>query len=81
MKVVCIDDTKLPQGASVKEGTEYEVIQQYVNGMEQKVYIIKGVVNEGRTQFGLHWIGYRAERFLPLDEKTVEVHDEYEMYV
>ena len=49
--------------------------------MEQKVYIIDGVVNEGRTQFGLHWIGYRAERFAPLDKKVGEIHDEYEMYV
>jgi hypothetical protein len=81
MKVVCIDDTKLPQGASVKEGTEYEVIDQYVNGMEQKVYIIKGVVNEGRTQFGLHWIGYRAERFTPLEKKVIEVYDEYHMFI
>jgi len=81
MKVVCTDDTKLPQGALVIEGTEYEVIEQYVNVMKQRVYIIKGVVNEGRTQFGLHWIGYRAERFLPLDKKSIEVHDEYEIYV
>ena len=81
MNVLCIDDKNLPQGASVKEGTEYEVIEQYVNGMEQKVYIIKGVVNEGRTQFGLHWIGYRAERFIALDKKVIEVHDEQEMYV
>lgn len=81
MKVLCIDDTKLPQGASVKKGNEYEVIQQYINGMEQRVYIINGIVNEGRTQFGLHWIGYRAERFVPLENKVIEIHDEHEMYV
>lgn len=81
MKVVCIDDTKLPQGASVTKDTEYEVIEQYINAMEQKVYIIKGIVNEGRTQFGLHWIGYRAERFVPIDEKTIEVYDEYHMFI
>jgi hypothetical protein len=81
MNVLCIDDKNLPQGASVKEGTEYEVIEQYINAMEQRVYIIKGIVNEGRTQFGLHWIGYRAERFIPLTEKTVEVYDEYEMFI
>jgi hypothetical protein len=49
--------------------------------MEQRVYIINGIVNEGRTQFGLHWIGYRAERFVPLDTKVIEIHDEYEMYI
>ena len=81
MTVVCIDDKKLPQGSSVTEGAEYKVIKQYVNAMEQRVYIIDGVVNEGRTQFGLHWIGYRAERFAPLDEKVIEIHEEYEMYV
>lgn len=81
MKVVCIDDTKLPQGAFVKEGVEYEITSQYVNAMEQKVYIVKDAVNEGRTQFGLHWIGYRAERFIPVDTKEIEVYDEYEIYV
>jgi hypothetical protein len=81
MNVLCVDDKNLPQGASVKEGKEYEVIEQYINGMEQRVYIIKGIVNEGRTQFGLHWIGYKAERFVPVDTKVIEIHDEHEMYV
>jgi hypothetical protein len=81
MRVLCIDDSKLPQGASVKEGEEYEVLDEYVNGMEQKVYIIKGIVNEGRTQFGLHWIGYRAERFVHLSEKVVEVYEEAELTI
>ena len=49
MKVICIDDTKLPQGASVKEGVEYYVIIQYINVMNQRVYIIKDIINEGIT--------------------------------
>jgi len=81
MRVMCIDDSKLPQGASVKEGNEYEVIEQYVNAMDQRVYIIKGIVNEGRTQLGLHWIGYRAERFINLSEKVVEVYEEAELTI
>lgn len=78
---MCIDDSKLPEGASIKEGNEYEVIEQYVNAMDQRVYIIKGVVNEGRTQFGLHWIGYRAERFINLSKKVVEIFEEAELTI
>jgi len=81
MKVICIDDTKLPQGASVKEGVEYYVIIQYINVMNQRVYIIKDIINEGITQFGLHWIGYKAERFVSLQIKEIEVYDEQKMYI
>jgi hypothetical protein len=74
-KVVCINDKNLPPGAEVVEGKEYIVADEYVNFLDQKVYIIQGVVNEGRTKLGLEWQGYDAKRFAnltPITEKEKE---------
>jgi len=73
MEVLCINDDKLPPGAELKEGNTYSVISEFSNNFEQKVYIIKGVTNEGRTKFGLPWIGYRADRFVPITEQSISV--------
>jgi len=73
MEVLCINDDKLPPGAELKEGNTYSVISEFSNNFEQKVYIIKGVTNEGRTKFGLPWIGYRADRFIPLTEQSISI--------
>jgi len=73
MEVLCINDDKLPPGAELKEGNTYSVISEFSNNFDQKVYIIKGVTNEGRTKFGLPWIGYRADRFVPLTEQSISV--------
>jgi hypothetical protein len=73
MEVLCINDDKLPLGAELKEGKTYSVISEFSNNFEQKVYIIKGVTNEGRTKFGLPWIGYRADRFVPITEQSISV--------
>tara|TARA_R110000868_G_scaffold120504_1_gene320043 strand:- start:147 stop:398 length:252 start_codon:yes stop_codon:yes gene_type:complete len=62
-RVVCIDDNKLPPGADIKEGSEYMVRKIFNNNFDQRVYIISGVRNLGRTKYGLPWEGYRAERF------------------
>lgn len=62
-KVICIDDSKLPTGAEIKEGSEYIVRKIFNNNFDQRVYIISGVRNLGRTKYGLPWEGYRAERF------------------
>lgn len=62
-KVVCINDKNLPEGASVTEGKEYEVENEYINGFDQRVYLIRGAVNRGTTKMGMNWIGYRADRF------------------
>jgi hypothetical protein len=77
MTVVCIDDTKLPPGAEVVKGQEYEVVEKFVNSYDQIVYILEGVENKGRTRFGLPWIGYAARRFKTLD-KVEEVAHEYD---
>lgn len=75
MKVVCINDAKLPNGANVTKGQEYEVIEKFINFADQVVYIISGVVNEGRTQFDMPWRGYNAERFATLDTVSDEVNE------
>lgn len=62
-KVTCINDKNLPLGAHVVEGQEYEVEKEYLNALDQRVYIIKGAVNEGTTKWGMRWIGYDAMRF------------------
>ncbi len=61
--VVCINDSRLPEGANVVKGREYTVIEEFVNNYDQRVYIIEGIVNEGTTKMGLRWIGYDANRF------------------
>lgn len=71
MKVVCINDTKLPPGAELTEGKEYVVKQKFVNSYDQVVYIIDGVPNNGRTKMGLPWIGYLSTRFAVLDSKSM----------
>ena len=39
-KVVCINDRKLPEGAEVVIGKEYEVLEEFVNNYDQRVFII-----------------------------------------
>jgi len=36
-KVVCINDKNQPLGANVVEGKEYEVEEEYVNPLDQRV--------------------------------------------
>lgn len=62
-KVVCINDSRLPEGAQVIKGREYNVIDEFINNYDQRVFIIEGVTNEGTTKMGLRWIGYDASRF------------------
>ena len=49
-KVVCINDQTQPLGANVVEGKEYEVEHEYINSLDQRVYIIKNAINEGTTK-------------------------------
>ena len=73
MNVLCIDDSKLPIGAEIKEGCTYKVVEQFINGFDQKTYYLDGVVNKGRTKFGLPWNGYRADRFISVDSDSAEL--------
>jgi len=69
--VTCINDKNLPLGAHIVEGQEYEVENEYLNALDQRVYIIKGAVNEGTTKWGMRWIGYDAMRFST--QESVEI--------
>ena len=73
-KVVCINDKNLPEGANVKKDKEYIVENEYLNALDQRVYIIKGVTNEGRTKLGMKWIGYNTQRFTTVDD--IEIKEE-----
>tara|TARA_R110000772_G_scaffold227553_1_gene338317 strand:- start:210 stop:455 length:246 start_codon:yes stop_codon:yes gene_type:complete len=72
MKVVCINDSKLPKGANVVKDKEYEVVDTFVNFADQIVYIIAGAVNEGRTRFDMPWHGYSSDRFKKLEDVEIE---------
>jgi len=72
MEVLCINADKLPPGAEVQEGKTYSVESEFINNFDQRVYMLRGIANEGRTKFGLPWIGYRADRFLEVDGTLAE---------
>tara|TARA_R110001583_G_scaffold120994_1_gene272277 strand:- start:191 stop:439 length:249 start_codon:yes stop_codon:yes gene_type:complete len=71
-KVICINDKNLPSGAVVVKDKEYTVIDEYVNFLDQRVYILQGIVNEGRTKLGLEWTGFDAKRFADVDKVVNE---------
>ena len=62
-KVICIDDSNLPLGAEIIKGGEYIIVKEYLNSLDQRVYIIGGVRNKGTTKLGMLWEGYDARRF------------------
>ena len=71
-QVICVNDTQLPEGAYVMFDMEYEVEHEYINALDQRVYIIKGLVNEGTTRLGMKWVGYRADRFREVEYAGME---------
>jgi hypothetical protein len=71
-KVTCINDHNLPEGAKVVNGREYYVLDEFINGFEQRTFIISGVNNKGTTKNGLRWQGYCATRFADLDSLSLE---------
>ena len=74
-QVVCINDSKLPEGAQVIKGREYNVVDEFVNNYDQRVYIIEGIANEGTTKMGLRWIGYDANRFAEPESLMIETQE------
>ena len=74
-QVVCINDSRLPEGAQVIKGREYNVVDEFVNNYDQRVYIIEGIANEGTTKMGLRWIGYDANRFAEPESLMTEIHE------
>ena len=74
-QVVCINDSRLPEGAQVIKGREYTVADEFVNNYDQRVFIIEGIANEGTTKMGLRWIGYDASRFAEPETLIQEIHE------
>jgi hypothetical protein len=74
-QVVCINDSRLPEGAQVIKGREYNVVDEFVNNYDQRVYIIEGITNEGTTKMGLRWIGYDANRFAEPESLMKEIQE------
>ena len=72
MKVICIDDTKLPEGAEVVKGEEYTVLEKFINFADQTAYVIEGIRNKGIGKYGLPWLGYAATRFSVVDSVEEE---------
>lgn len=68
-KVICINDKNLPPGAKVTEGKEYTVIDEFVNSLEQRVYILKEAPNSGTTRWMMRWNGYNSNRFKEVDNQ------------
>jgi hypothetical protein len=78
MKIVtCINDKKLPEGASLTKDKEYEIEREFINPFGQKTYLVCGIRNEGITPRGLHWYGFAAERFAVKTKDKIEVEEEY----
>jgi hypothetical protein len=73
--VVCINDRKLPEGAEIVNGREYQVLEEFINSFDQRVFVIKGIKNEGTTTMGLRWVGYDATRFADLDAISIESYE------
>jgi hypothetical protein len=69
--VICKDDTNLPQGAHVVFDEEYEIEEEFINALDQRVYVLKNAINEGTTKMGMKWRGYRADRFRVVESDSV----------
>jgi hypothetical protein len=76
--VTCINDKNQPLGANIVKGKEYEIESEYVNALDQRVYIVVGAVNEGTTKWGMRWIGYDAVRFST--QENVEIEEKEHMF-
>jgi hypothetical protein len=70
--VICIDDKNLPSGAKITEGQEYTVVEEYLNNLDQRVYILQEAPNEGVTKWGMRWVGYNSRRFAIMGSLEVE---------
>jgi hypothetical protein len=78
-QVVCVDDKKLLPGGNVIEGEIYEVLSSFPNSYDERVYTIKGCVNEGFSKFGMKWIGYKASRFADVTSEVAKKEEELEL--
>ena len=78
-QVICVDDKKLLLGGNVIEGKIYEVLSAFPNSYDERVYTIRGCVNEGFSKFGMKWIGYKASRFTDVTSEATVKEEELEL--
>lgn len=71
-KVICTDDSNQPIGANAVKNESYYVEADYVNNLDQRVYMIKGLKNKGVTKLGMAWKGYNANRFSTIEDFVME---------
>jgi hypothetical protein len=71
-KVICVNDSNLPEGAEVVKNKIYEVENEFINLYDQRTYIISNIQNSGITKMGLVWRGYNANRFSDLEQDLIE---------
>lgn len=76
MRVFCINDKNLPEGAEVVSGKEYVVLSSRMNSYGQKILFLEGIRNNFTTSKGFQWNGYDAKRFAELDTDGVEISEE-----
>ena len=75
IKVVCKDNSNLPQGAELNKDEEYIVIDDFQNSMGERTYILLGINNEGKTALGFPWRGYKATRFRISEDEEVAIEE------
>lgn len=80
-KVICINDSNLPEGAAVVKDTVYVVEKEFINLYDQRTYIISGITNSGITKMGLNWKGYNSSRFSDFTEDSLATVEKEEKYV
>ncbi len=66
-KMFCINDERQPEGAELVIGEEYIIEREFINQLDQRVFIVAGINNQGTTRLGMRWYGYRADRFSEID--------------
>ncbi len=66
---------KIESFSGSKDKTILTAIEEFVNSFDQRVFIIKGIKNEGTTTMGLRWVGYDATRFADLDAISIESYE------
>lgn len=66
-KMFCINDERQPEGAELVLGEEYIIEREFINQLDQRVFIVAGINNQGTTRLGMRWYGYRADRFSEID--------------
>lgn len=71
-KVICVDDSNQPQGANAVKDEEYLIEDEFVNALDQRVYIVVGLNNSGVTKMGMRWNGYKAERFKSTEDVSIK---------